>query len=178
MMLTLAVVLVLTLLTVLLWRPIKSYLTYRGERLITCPGNGEPAAVRVKAAHAALHSNGSLFRLAIKGCSRWPKRKECGQGCMNQVVADPISTRVDDIVTKWYEGRHCAFCSKPIDHLNWSDHRAALLGDDGITREWESVPAEDLPDLFATNRPVCWSCHIAESFREQHPELVMDRLEH
>jgi len=178
MLLTLVLVMVLTLLTLLLWRPIRSYLTYRGERLITCPGNGEPAAVRVKAGRAAVHSNEPLSRLAIKDCSRWPVRKDCGQGCLNEVVADPTSTRVDLIVTNWYEGKSCAFCAKPIDHLSWSDHRAAFLGPDGTTREWETVPAEDLPGIFETSRPVCWSCHIAESFRQRYPELVTNRPEH
>jgi hypothetical protein len=26
-----------------------------------------------------------------------------------------------------------------------------------------------------SSAPVCWSCHIAESFRRTHPELIVDR---
>ena len=28
---------------------------------------------------------------------------------------------------------------------------------------------------MGTHLPVCWNCHIAESFRREHPELVVDR---
>ena len=39
----------------------------------------------------------------------------------------------------------------------------------------KSMCGEQLPEIFATHQPVCWNCHIAESFRRLHPELVTDR---
>jgi hypothetical protein len=54
-------------------------------------------------------------------------------------------------------------------------HGAALRGHDGPTLQWTEVPAEYLPQLFRTHSPVCWNCHIAETFRHMHPELVTDR---
>jgi len=178
MTLMLAIALALILLTWLIWRPAKSYLTYRGERIITCPGNNAPAAVRVDAGQAAFHSNARGARHRLKSCSRWPEQANCGQDCLNQVEADPAGTRVTSIATRWYSGRSCALCGTQLDHLDWTDRRAALMNDDRTTRTWESVPPEDLPGIFATNRPTCWSCHIAKRFREQFPERVTDRLEH
>jgi hypothetical protein len=32
-----------------------------------------------------------------------------------------------------------------------------------------------LLDVFSTHRPVCWNCHVTETFRRLHPELVVDR---
>jgi hypothetical protein len=55
------------------------------------------------------------------------------------------------------------------------DHYTALLADDGTTIEWPDVPAERLPAALRTQPPVCWNCHIAETFRRLHPELVTDR---
>ena len=31
------------------------------------------------------------------------------------------------------------------------------------------------PVMLDSYLPVCWDCHIAESFRREHPELVTDR---
>jgi hypothetical protein len=36
------------------------------------------------------------------------------------------------------------------------------------------VPAEQLPVLLLSARPVCWNCHVIERFRRQYPELVVD----
>jgi hypothetical protein len=44
-----------------------------------------------------------------------------------------------------------------------------------MTVSWDDVPPEKLADVFQTYQPVCWSCHIAETFRRDHPELVTDR---
>lgn len=178
MMLLLAIALALFLLTWLIWRPAKSYLTYRGERLVICPQNHAPASVRVHAGHAALHSNSQSARHTLKECSRWPERANCGQDCLCQVEADPVGTRVTHIVSEWYRGKSCALCGATFDHLHWTDRRAALLDDDGTTRTWDAVPPENLPALFARSRPICWSCHIAQRFREQFPDRVTDRVEH
>ena len=51
----------------------------------------------------------------------------------------------------------------------------ALLDPDHRTIEWRQLRPEQLPDVFSTHRPVCWNCHVAETFRRLHPELVVDR---
>ena len=41
----------------------------------------------------------------------------------------------------------------------------------------ERNSCEFLQDAMKTRQPICWSCHIAETFRRQHPEMVVDRPE-
>jgi hypothetical protein len=55
------------------------------------------------------------------------------------------------------------------------DHYAAFLQPGGRTIEWPQVPPERLRDTIEACPPVCWNCHIAETFRRMHPELVTDR---
>ncbi len=67
------------------------------------------------------------------------------------------------------------FCRKPIGQLDEWDHAPALLGRDFRTIEWKDVSPEELPEIFSTHQPVCWNCHVAETFRRMHPNLVTDR---
>ena len=41
--------------------------------------------------------------------------------------------------------------------------------------EWAQVTPENLPAILAVYRPVCWTCHVTDTFRREHPELVVDR---
>jgi hypothetical protein len=45
----------------------------------------------------------------------------------------------------------------------------------GVKVEWGQVLPEHLPAVLAAGRPVCWTCHVTETFRREHPELVVDR---
>lgn len=154
----------------------RTYLRHRGKSLVTCPECRRPAAVRVDAVRAALLSaKGKPARLHLEHCTRWPERENCGQECLSQIENDVEGCHVWNIAQQWYRGRTCAYCEKPIEQVNWHDHRPALLGPDNKTIQWTAVPAETLPEVFATHRPVCWSCHMAETFRREHPGRFVDR---
>jgi hypothetical protein len=154
---------------------VRAYFDYRGKRLITCPETHKPEAVDIAATEAALGAFLSEPALRLHLCSRWPERQNCGQECLKQIEADPENCLVWNIVSKWYEGKRCVICRKPIGALHRLDHAPALLTTEGRTVEWSKVKPQDLPEVFATYRPVCWNCHIAENFRRVHPELVVDR---
>jgi hypothetical protein len=154
---------------------VRAYFDYRGKRLVTCPETHKPAAVDVAAGEAAVGAFVSEPTLRLKECSRWPEREGCGQDCLQQIEADPENCLVWKIVSKWYEGKNCVFCHKPIGPLHHLDHAPALLGPDFKTTEWNDLSPEDLPAIFSTHQPVCWNCHVAENFRRVHPELVTDR---
>jgi hypothetical protein len=154
---------------------IRAYFDYRGKRLITCPETHKPAAVDVAAGDAALGAFLSEPTLRLKDCSRWPERQDCGQDCLQQIEVNPENCLVWNIVSAWYEGKKCVFCHKPFGELRHLDHAPALLSPDHRTLEWSELRPEQLPDVFSTHRPVCWNCHVAESFRRLHPELVVDR---
>jgi hypothetical protein len=154
----------------------RTYLKFRRKSLVTCPETRKPAAVQVDAGKAALDVlEGRHARIHLDQCSRWPEREQCGQECLSQIENDPEGCSVWSIVQQWYRGRSCAYCQKPIEAIHWHDHRPALLGPDKKTAQWTEIPAERLPEVFETHLPVCWSCHIAETFRRDHPERVVDR---
>ena len=154
---------------------IRAYFNFRGKRLITCPETHTTEAVDVAAGEAAIGAFLSEPTLRLKECSRWPERQNCGQECLSQIEVGPANCLVWNIVSQWYEGKSCAFCHKPIGALHHLDHAPALLGPDSKTAEWREFRPEQLLDVFSTHQPICWNCHVAETFRRTHPELVVDR---
>ena len=154
---------------------VQAYFRLRGKRLVTCPETQTPHAVDVAATEAALGAFVNEPTLRLKECSRWPERQNCGQDCLSQIEADPQNCLVWNIVAKWYEGKSCVFCHKPIGPLQHLDHTPALLGPDFKTSEWKDVAPQDLPKIFSSHKPVCWNCHVTETFLRLHPELVTHR---
>jgi hypothetical protein len=156
----------------------RAYLRYRGERLVTCPETHRPAAVHVNVGKTASHAflgKAQTQRVRLDQCSRWPEKKDCGQDCLSQVHADPAQCLVWNIVARWYQGKSCAYCQKPFDEMHWHDRHPALLSPERVAKQWNEIPAEKLPDVFQTHLPVCWNCYIAETFRRQNAERVLDR---
>ena len=148
---------------------------YRGRMLFTCPETGKSACVKVAAGDAARSSLFGRPKIHLSDCSRWPERRDCGQQCLSQLGANPESCLVWTKVCDWYHGRACVYCHKPFNELHWHDHKPALIGPDNKTVQWNEVAAEKLSEIFATHLPVCWSCHIAETFRRQYPDRFVDR---
>lgn len=159
----------------LLWIGLRVYRKYRGERLVICPETKKPAAVEVAAARRAMEVFVDHGHIRLKDCSRWPERRNCGQECLSQVEAAPADCLVWNIVNQWYEGKECVYCHRQFGHLEWHDHPPALMDAQRCTVTWSSIPAEKLPEVFATHWPVCWDCHVAETFRREHADLVVDR---
>jgi hypothetical protein len=153
---------------------VRWYLRYRGTRLVTCPETNAPAAVEVDAFQAAF-SDSAAKKLRLKECSRWPEREGCGQECLAQIESAPEDCLVRTIVTKWYEGKQCSLCRRSIGKIDWLEHKPGVLAPDGKTALWSEFRAEQLPEVMASHKPVCWDCHIAATFRNQFPDLVVDR---
>ena len=155
---------------------LNAYRTARGKRVITCPETKEPAAVDVNAAYAALTTlRKGEATFSLRDCSRWPERRDCGQECLRQIEAAPEGCLVRYMLANWYVGRLCVYCRKPLAEMNWAEHKPALMTSELKTVEWGDVPPETLPQLLLVSLPVCWNCHIAETFRREHPDLVVDR---
>jgi hypothetical protein len=108
-------------------------------------------------------------------CSRRPERQKCGQECLSQVYADPQHCLVWNIVGEWYHGKSWAHCQKPFTDMHWHDRRAALLSPEREAKPGNEIPAETLPQAFQMYLPVCSDCYIAETFRRQNPDRVLDR---
>lgn len=173
-----AAVVAVGLLYVVLPVAIDAYRRYRGTRLVTCPETKQPAAVEVSAGRAALAAALGERELHLQACSRWPEREDCGQECLQQIEATPEDCLVRTILTKWFQGQTCVLCGQPFDSVESWGHKTGFRTADGTTLAWGDLPAERLPEFLATCKPICWNCHMAESFRRRNPELVTDRPPH
>lgn len=149
--------------------------TLFGQKLITCPETHEPAAVRVAVGRATMAAITGKERIELYQCSRWPERAGCDQACLPELQADPAKCAVWSIAAHWYEDKKCFFCGKPITPLGHLEHPPGLVDADGKIIGWNEIPAEHLPAQFASAHPVCWNCSVVESFRQQHPELIVVR---
>ncbi len=157
-------------------RGIRTYLRARGKRLVTCPETQCAAAVELDANRAGWKALLGESYMHLHDCSRWPEKQGCAQDCLQQIETLGQGCLVGSIVASWYQGKTCVYCHKPVDKVEeWTGHIPALLGPDEKTVVWGKVPPEKLPEVFEKYQPVCWSCHIAETFRREHPELVTDR---
>jgi hypothetical protein len=146
-----------------------------GKMLVTCPETHEPAAVKANAGRAVIKAMVGRQELELSDCSRWPGREECDQACLEQVERDPENHRVWTIAAHWYVGKKCVYCRKPIERLSHFDRRPALLDREWKTAEWDDIPAESLPEEFSRDLPICWSCHMTETFLREHPDLAVHR---
>jgi hypothetical protein len=154
-------------------RMVRTWRRLKGDRVVTCTASGYPAAVHIhslRAAFTTLVSPSPNIRIAA--CSRWAEGGVCDQGCIAEAVAPESTTQ--SIAARWYEKKKCVYCAKPIS-LDSFGHRAALRSSGGTTQEWSDVPAGQLLDALHTAAPVCWNCHVAETLRRDHPDLVTDR---
>lgn len=160
---------------IVLYRAARAFLAYRGTRVVVCPEAREMAAIEVDASRAAALAVRGGRELSLHSCSRWPERRGCGQQCLTLVESAPEACLLRTILEDWYRDKRCVFCACALDAPRWHDHRPALLSPEGHLLSWSAFPPEQVLDVLATHRPVCWDCRVAEGFRREHPELVTDR---
>ena len=158
----------------LLRNPVREYLLMRGDRLVTCPENNQPVGVKVDAAHAAVSAARGFRELSLEQCSRWPEKAGCGQECLRQIEAAPVDCLVKTHLSKWYADKTCVLCGKPLGIVDWTRHRPAVMSPDRRTYEWHEIKTEMLPSVMSTHSAICWDCHVAEVFRRQRADLVVD----
>lgn len=154
---------------------VRAYLRYRDSRLITCPDTGEAAIVEVDAVHAALTSALGAPDIRLSNCWRWPINENCGQECLTQLDVAPPECLVSGVLRRWYDFKQCIYCGKHFQQIQLTDHKPALRSPNGELVEWREVPIENIQMVMDTYSPVCWDCYIAQSFRRDHPELVVYR---
>jgi hypothetical protein len=155
----------------------RAYLKMRGKRVVVCPETRRHVAVEVDAARAAATAAaGGEPELRLRSCTRWPERSDCDQDCVHQIERAPEDCAVRKMLADFYEGRSCAVCRRPVGEIHWDDHKPALLRpEDGRTFGWRDIAPETLPRVLETHLPACWNCHVAATFRREHPEMVTDR---
>jgi len=153
---------------------VRTYRTSRGERPVTCLETKEPAAVEIDPMDAAFQSFLRIPEIHLQSCLRWPEKTGCGQECLSRIEAAPKGCLVRSILADWYDGTSCALCGKELS-AKGGPHNPVLMSPDRVTLEWADLRIEDLPEILATHRPVCWDCHIVETLYRMHPELITER---
>lgn len=148
---------------------------FAGGRIITCPETGKQAMVELDVRHAAISSLLGQADLRLENCWRWPLRQDCGQECLLQLDVAPAACLVGSVLEKWYRDKKCAFCQRPFQEIELIDHKPALLNPEGVTVEWKTIPISGANEAMETYLPVCWNCHIAQTFSREHPDLVVER---
>jgi hypothetical protein len=148
---------------------------YRGTRIVVCPESREMVALELDARHAAFTAPHGRAELRVEACSRWPERSGCGQECLGQVESAPQACLLQSILGDWYQGKKCVYCGRVFGKVQWHDHAPSLVSPDGALVDWSGFRPEQVIDVLANHKPVCWNCRVAEGFRREHPELVTDR---
>ena len=156
-------------------RVVRSSSRFRGSRIVTCPETNKPTIVEVDALHASLTSAVGLADIRLKDCSRWPIKEQCGQECLMDLDVAPEGCLVSGVLMRWYRDKNCVYCRKAFPELHWVDHRPALLSADGKLLAWNEVQLDQLRNVLESYAPVCWDCYIAQTFRHDHPDLVVMR---
>ena len=154
---------------------VRAYYRYRDSKIIKCPDTGTAAIVEVDAVHAALTSLIGQPDIRLQNCWRWPLNEDCGQECLTQLSNAPAECLVEGRLKRWYGFKVCIYCSKPFTQVQSSMHKPALQSPEGKLVEWHDVPIQDIETVTQTHLPVCWDCYVVQSFRIEHPELVVYR---
>jgi hypothetical protein len=151
---------------------------FLGPLLVTCPDNLQTVTVTMAAGKAVAAAAVGRHDIHLKACTRWPEKAACGQECLADLEADPQNHRVWNLAARWFAGKNCIYCGKPIapmSHLNPPPALLPMSDEVKQTVEWNAVPPESLPGIMHDALPVCWNCHEMETFRKAYPGLVTDR---
>jgi hypothetical protein len=155
---------------------VATWLKLRSTRLVACPENQQPAAVAVDVPHAVLTALREAPELRLQSCSRWPEHANCKEECVTQIAEAPHDTRVTSLLRLFFAGKQCVLCHRDIPLVRAGDPKPGFLNP--ISHEilaWESIPPQELSAISRTHLPICSNCHIFETFRQEHPDLVVDR---
>jgi len=80
------------------------------------------------------------------------------------------------LLKHFFDGKACAICRRSIPPVHRTGPKPGLLNPETHeTQSWDHIPNENLPSTLETRLPLCSACVLAESFRQHHPDLVVDR---
>jgi hypothetical protein len=81
-----------------------------------------------------------------------------------------------ELLKRFFDGKTCTVCQRPIPPVQRTGLKPGILDPaTHVMRTWDHIPNDHLPSALETQLPLCPACVVAESFRQHHPELVVDR---
>jgi hypothetical protein len=141
----------------------RAFFLFRGLRALRCPENRQPAAVELASWHIILTAFLGNPVPRVRNCSRWPERRNCDQGCIREVQAEPARGLVRSIVANWCRYNSCGCCGAPIGKLHVGPHQPHVLNRELRILEWKEIAPQDLPQALRSCEPVCETCVEAET---------------
>jgi hypothetical protein len=160
----------------------RTFLRYRGKRLVRCPETGAPAVVEAAALFAGLPGPFGLPRLCMTSCSLWPERADCAQPCVWQIRAAPRDTLLKTMLRR-YEDDACVRCGRSLGNLPRPQDEAGVDGAvDGanvgdarcVTPELREIVTTWMPDVLTTDAAACRDCQAIERGQERSPGTVFN----
>jgi hypothetical protein len=146
---------------------LQTYLKNRGRRPVVCPDDHTRAGVEVDrkfTLHAAMHGK---EQMRVKTCSHWPENGNCGQECLVQVEATPEN--IDRLLTRWFDGKPCNVCRRPLTPADWRFGRVGFLNEQSKLVELQQIDLDNFGTVAEPTRPLCWTCHQQEKQRQAQP---------
>jgi len=153
----------ITLMLLALQRAGSTALAYRGTHVITCPETGEPAAVGLAVAFAALTATFRNPLMRVQTCSGWPERHACNQACLREIRTAPDESLVPNLVARWCRDQSCVCCGTAFEPVPTGRHQPWLMSPERQVFESKQVLPQKLPEALRTCGPVCWTCLMAET---------------
>ena len=128
-------------------------------------------------ATAAAVSAGIVFTVrAFKANARASGTEKEGRPAeTSHAVASPHDAATNQLLKRFFEGKECAICKRPIPPVGTGLKPGLLNPKTHETQSWDQIPNENLSATLETHQPVCSACEVAESFRKRFPALAVDR---
>jgi hypothetical protein len=81
-----------------------------------------------------------------------------------------------ELLKRFFDGKSCLICKRAIAPVQRTGPKPGLHNPETHeTQSWDHIPNENLSSVLETRLPLCSACVLAESFRQHHPDLVVDR---
>jgi hypothetical protein len=124
--------------------------------------------------------SGGIY-LTVRGFRASEARAAAQNGSSN-APADTARTAVArhdlstiELLKRFFDGKECAVCKRAIPPVRTGPKPGLLNPSTHETYSWDQIPHDNLSSLLETQVPLCPACQVAESFRQRHPDLVVDR---
>ena len=123
---------------------------------------------------------GAGIYLTVRGFKASAARAVNGDVHTPSTAASTVITRHDpattELLKRFFDGKVCAICKRLIPPVQRTGPKPGLLNSTTHqTYSWDHIPHENLSSVLETHSPLCPTCQVAESFRQRHPDLVVDR---
>jgi hypothetical protein len=153
---------------------LRTWIRFRGSRIVICPDNALPASVVVDAGHAAATAVRETADVKLTACSRWPAKAGCDQACTVQIQAAPNQTWPRTMAVQFFKGKRCGICAREIDPPAPSTLPAGFMHPvSHQVQAWDEIEPALLPEAMALWKPLCPRCTLTESFAQRVPHRVV-----